>query len=57
MKFLISIILMILSTQLDLEVEYITIPSTSTSNTFYLIVFSSTDQIKNRWTESKFRCF
>ena len=39
---------MILSTQLDLEVEYITIPSTSTSNTFYLIVFSSTDQIKNR---------
>ena len=57
MKFLISIILMILSTQLDLEVEYITIPSTSTSNTFYLIVFSSTDQIKNRWTESKFRYF
>ena len=34
---------MILSTQLDLEVEYITIPSAGTSNTFYLIVFSSTN--------------
>ncbi len=50
MKFLISIILMILSTQLDLEVEYITIPSSGTSNTFYLIVFSSTD-IKSKITD------